>query len=42
MKTNSNLRFTDAGEWTESHEITIGPQPAKIFMELTVKQVPAT
>jgi len=25
MKTNSNLRLTDAGESTESHEITIGP-----------------
>jgi hypothetical protein len=41
MTTNSNLRLTDAGEWTEGHEITIGSQPAKKFMELTVKQVSA-
>ena len=38
IKTNSNLRLTDA-EWTESHEITIGAQPPKKFMELRVKQV---
>ncbi len=41
MRTNSKLRLTDAGEWTESHEITIGSQPAKKFMELTVKQFAA-
>jgi hypothetical protein len=41
ISTKSKLRLTGAGEWTESHDITIGPQPAKKFMELTVKQVSA-
>lgn len=41
IRTKSILRMTDAGEWTESHEITMGAQPPKKFMELTVKQVRA-
>jgi hypothetical protein len=41
IHTKSTLRLTTAGEWTESHEITIGTQPPKQFMELTVKQVHA-
>lgn len=40
ITTKSTLRVTDAGEWTESHDITIGTQPAKRFMELMVQQVP--
>lgn len=39
MHTKSILRLTDAGEWTESHEITMGTQAPRKFMELTVKQV---
>ena len=39
FRTRSTLRLTDAGEWTESHEITAGTQPPKKFMELTVKRV---
>ncbi len=41
ITTKSILRLTDAGEWTESHDITIGTQPGKKFMELTVKRVRA-
>jgi hypothetical protein len=41
IRTKSILRLTNAGEWTESHEITMGTQPAKKFMELTVKRVRA-
>jgi hypothetical protein len=26
------------GEWTEIHEITIGSQPAKKLMEITVRR----
>ena len=39
MRTKSTLRLTDAGEWTESHQITIGAQPARKFMELTVRRM---
>jgi hypothetical protein len=41
IRTKSTMRLTDAGEWTESHEITIGKQPPRKFMELTVKPVRA-
>jgi hypothetical protein len=41
IRTKSTMRLTDAGEWTESHEITIGTQPPRKFMELTVKPVRA-
>jgi len=41
IRTNSSLRLTDAGEWTESHEVTMGTQPPKKFMELRVKRVRA-
>jgi hypothetical protein len=41
IRTKSMLRMTDAGEWTESHEITVGAQAAKKFMELRVKPVSA-
>lgn len=39
VRTTSTLRLTDAGEWTESHEITFGAQPSRKFMELAVKPV---
>ncbi len=39
IRTKSTLRLTDTGEWTESHDITIGTQPPRKFMELTVKHV---
>ncbi len=41
IRTKSILRLTDAGDWTEGHEITIGTQPTRKFMELTVKPVRA-
>ena len=41
ISTKSTLRLTDAGDWTESHEITMGAQPPRKFMELTVKQMRA-
>jgi len=41
IRTKSILRLTDAGEWTESHEITMSCQPPRKFMELTVKRVRA-
>lgn len=39
VRTSSVLRINEMGEWTELHEITIGDQPAKKFMELTVRRV---
>lgn len=39
IRTKSTMRLTDSGEWTESHEITIGSQPSRKFMELTVRRV---
>jgi len=41
IRTKSTLHLTDAGDWTESHEITMGTQPSRKFMELTVKPVRA-
>jgi uncharacterized protein DUF1579 len=38
FKTKSVLRINDNGEWTELHEITIGSQPPKKLMELTVRR----
>jgi hypothetical protein len=38
IKTNSILRINDKGEWTELHEITVGSQPARKFMELNVSR----
>lgn len=35
-RTNSLLRMTESGAWTESHEIRTGSQPPRKFMELTV------
>ena len=36
IRTSSILRINEKGEWTELHEITIGAQPTRKFMELTV------
>jgi hypothetical protein len=41
IRTTSTMHLTDAGEWTERHEITTGKQPRREFMELTVRPVPA-
>jgi hypothetical protein len=39
IKTNSVQRINEKGEWTEIHEITIGAQPARRFMELNVRRL---
>ncbi|MGB9464061.1 MAG: hypothetical protein WBR10_03020 [Candidatus Acidiferrum sp.] len=36
IKTSSVLRIDEMGDWTELHEITIGSQPPRKFMELKV------
>ena len=37
-RTISVMRINENGDWTELHEITIGAQPPKKFMELTVSR----
>jgi hypothetical protein len=37
VRTNSVLRINERGEWTELAEISIGPQPPKKLLELTVR-----
>ena len=37
IRTTSTLRLTEAGEWTEAHDIILGTQPRRRFMELTVR-----
>jgi hypothetical protein len=37
IRTNSILRITELGEWTEVAEIAIGSQPPKKLLELTVR-----
>lgn len=37
-KTSSVLRINERGEWTELHEITVGSQPPRKFMELRVSR----
>ncbi len=37
IKTHSVLCMNDMGEWTELHEITVGSQPPRKFMELKVR-----
>lgn len=39
IKMASVLRINERGEWTELHEITIGAQPPRKFMELTVGRI---
>jgi hypothetical protein len=36
IRTHSTLRMTDAGDWTEHHEITVGSSPPRTLMELKV------
>jgi len=38
VKTSSELRINDKGDWTELHEIAIGSQPARKFMEVRVSR----
>ena len=38
IRTKSVMQINDRGEWTELHEITIGSQPPKKFMELIVRR----
>lgn len=38
IRTSSVLRLNEQGQWTELHEITIGTQPARKFMEVTVSR----
>ena len=38
IRTNSVLRINEKGEWTELAEITIGSQPARKLLELTVRR----
>lgn len=37
IRTNSVLRMNERGEWTELTEITIGSEPPKKLLELTVR-----
>lgn len=39
IKMASLLRINERGEWTELHEITIGEQPPRKFMELMVARI---
>ena len=39
IKTSSILRINELGDWTEAHEITIGSQPPKQFMEVRVRRM---
>jgi hypothetical protein len=38
IKTSSVLQINERGEWTELHEITVGSQPPRKFMELRVSR----
>src|SRR5215469_1860093 len=38
IRTSSVLRINERGEWTELAEITIGEQPTKKLMELTLRR----
>jgi hypothetical protein len=38
IKTSSILRIDGAGDWTEHHEILIGSQPPRKFMEVRVSR----
>ena len=37
VRTKSVMRINELGEWTELAEISIGPQPPKKLLELTVR-----
>ena len=36
IRTSSTLRLNEQGQWTELHEIMVGAQPARRFMEVSV------
>jgi len=38
VKTSSALHMNEKGDWTELHDITIGSQPTRKFMELRVSR----
>ena len=38
IRTSSILRINERGAWTEQHEITIGEQPTRKFMEVVVRR----
>jgi hypothetical protein len=38
IRTSSAMHINDQGEWAELHEITIGSQPSKKFMEMAVRR----
>ena len=38
IRTNSVMRINERGEWTELAEISIGSQPSKKLLELTVRK----
>jgi hypothetical protein len=38
IKTKSTLRMNENGEWTEVHEVAVGSEPSRKFMEITVKR----
>jgi hypothetical protein len=38
IKMNSVMRINERNEWTEIHDISIGSQPAKRLMEVTVRR----
>jgi hypothetical protein len=38
VRTSSVLRINERGEWTEHHDITLGNQPARKFMEVAVRR----
>ena len=37
-RTSSTMRINEKGDWTELHEITIGTQPPRKYMELSVSR----
>ena len=39
IRTKSELRIGESGEWKELHQVTIGAQEPKNFMELTVRKI---
>ena len=36
IRTSSALRLSEGGQWTEHHEIIVGAQPSRKFMEVRV------
>jgi hypothetical protein len=38
IKTNSVMRINEKCDWTETHDVSIGSQPAKRLMEVTARR----